>query len=136
MITAELLMLVGGTTAFLLTIHWVRTRQLREKYAVVWIAVAFVLFIVGLFPDLVMSFANTAHLSYAAAVLFVALAAIYLFAFSVSVSLSRQYRRTIKLMQEMAIMEMKLHELEQKVAGSHGDTRRDLLQSREDIAKA
>jgi uncharacterized membrane protein YfcA len=112
-INAEHLMTVGGVTAFFLTINWVRNRELREKYAVVWIGVAIVLLIVGLFPSLVMSFADSSHLSYAAAVLFVALAAIYLFAFSVSVSLSRQYRHDTRLMQEMAILEMRVRRLEQ-----------------------
>ena len=29
---AELLMLIGGIVAFVLTLHWVRNRELREKY--------------------------------------------------------------------------------------------------------
>ena len=33
MITAETLMTVGGVSAFILTLGWVRERQLREKYA-------------------------------------------------------------------------------------------------------
>ena len=60
MITAELLMTVGGITAFILTVNWVRKRQLREKYAIGWITVALILLIFGLFPSLVMSFADTA----------------------------------------------------------------------------
>ena len=115
MITAEVLMLIGGVSCFLLTINWVRNRQLREKYAVIWIGVATVLLAVGLFPSLIMSFASVAHLSYSAAVLFIALAAIYSFAFSVSVSLSRQYRRNTRLMQEIAIMEIRLREVERKL---------------------
>src|SRR5262245_23395901 len=35
MITAEILMTMGGAAAFLLTVNWVRSRELREKYAVV-----------------------------------------------------------------------------------------------------
>jgi hypothetical protein len=54
MITAEILMTVGGVSAFILTLAWVRERQLREKYAVIWILVAFGLLILGLFPSLVM----------------------------------------------------------------------------------
>jgi hypothetical protein len=117
MITAELLMTVGGVSAFFLTLNWVRKRELREKYAVVWIAVAFTLLLIGLFPAMVMYFADNAHLSYPAAVLFVALAAIYLFAFSVSVSLSRQFRRNTRLAQEMAILELRLREVERRLSG-------------------
>jgi hypothetical protein len=113
---AELLMMIGGVSAFVLTINWVSRRELREKYAVVWIGVALVLLVVGIFPSLVMSLADSAHLSYATAVLFVALAAIYLFGFSVSVSISRQYRRNTRLMQEIAILEARLREVENKLA--------------------
>ena len=122
MITAEMLMMVGGLSAFLLTINWVRQRELREKYAVVWVATAFVLLLIGLFPSLVMYFADNVHLSYPAAVLFIALAAIYLFSFSVSVSISRQYRRNARLMQEVAILDMRLRELEQRLARERPET--------------
>jgi flagellar biosynthesis/type III secretory pathway chaperone len=37
-----------------------------------------------------------------------------MFSFSVSVSLTRQYRRNIRLMQELAIMEARLRELERR----------------------
>ena len=111
--TAHLILcLVSLVAAFILTILWVRTRELREKYAVVWIGVAFTLLVIGLFPSLVMMFADQVHLAYPSAVLYIALAAIYLFAFSTSVSISRQYRRTVRLMQELAIMEMKMRELQ------------------------
>jgi hypothetical protein len=109
---AETMMLVGGVGAFLLTLNWVRNRDLREKYAVVWMAVATLMLICGLFPDLVMWFANTAHLSYPAAVLFVAIAVDYVFSFTVSVSLTRQYRRNVRLTQELALLELRLRHLE------------------------
>jgi hypothetical protein len=109
---AELLMLVGGLAAFLLTLHWVRSRDLREKYAVVWVVVASVLLVCGLFPGLIMYFADRAHLAYSSAVLFVALAAIYVFSFSVSVSLTHQYRRNARLMQELALLNARVQQLE------------------------
>lgn len=119
MINAEILMTAGGITAFILTILWVRNRELREKYAVVWIGVAFTLLVIGLFPSLVMMFADRVHLQYPSAVLFVALAAIYLYAFSTSVSISRQYRRNVRLMQELAIMELKMRELKAMQRNHH-----------------
>jgi hypothetical protein len=107
-VSAETLMLVGGILSFLLTLHWVRSRSLREKYAVIWLAVAFLLLLCGLFPRILMAWAETYHLSYPAAVLFVALAVIY----SVSVSLTRQYRRNTRLTQELAILEHRVRTLE------------------------
>jgi hypothetical protein len=117
--TAETVMLAGGIGAFLLTLNWVRNRDLREKYAVLWMLVAVVLLLSGLFPNVIMWFANTSHLSYPAAVLFVAIAVDYVFSFTVSVSLTRQYRRNVRLTQEVALLELRLRQLESlhKVAG-------------------
>lgn len=110
--SAELLMQVGGVTAFLLTIYWVRSRDLREKYAVLWLLVAFLLLLCGLFPGLIMTLAQHAHLSYPAAVLFIALTLIYVFSFAVSVSLSHVHRRNLRLTQEIALLEQRLRLLE------------------------
>ena len=109
---AERLMLLGGLAAFALTVSWVRRRSLREKYAVTWLGVATLLLLCGLFPEGIERLAEGARLSYPAAVLFVALAAVYLFAFGVSVSLSRMHRRNILLTQELALLEERLRRLE------------------------
>jgi hypothetical protein len=113
--TAESLMLAGGVASFLLTVYWVRKRTLREKYAVGWLAVATLLLLCGLFPRAIMTWAEKAHLSYPAAVLFVTLALIYPFSFSVSLSLTRQYRRNVRLMQELALLEQRVRNLERQL---------------------
>jgi hypothetical protein len=112
MIDAEHLMLLGGLGAFLLTLSWVRTRELREKYGLMWLGIATVLLAMGLFPEYVKAVAEAAHLSYPALVLFVALAFIYPFAFFVTVALSGQYRRGARLVQEIALLEARVRELE------------------------
>ncbi len=109
---AEICMLIAGTGSFLLTLHWLRSRDLREKYAVYWMLVAFVLFLAGLFPRAIMMVAEASRLSYTAAVLFISLAVIYGFAFSVSASLTRQHRASQKLLQEVALLEERLRRLE------------------------
>ena len=38
MINAEFLMLLGGVGAFVMTLYWVRVRELRERYAIGWLA--------------------------------------------------------------------------------------------------
>jgi hypothetical membrane protein len=113
-LNAERLMFLGGLAAFLLTVYQVRNRDLREKYAVAWLLVGLFLFLCGLFPQGIMLLADRVRLSYPAAVLFIALAAIYLFSFSVSMSLTRQYRRGIRIMQEQAILAHRLRMLERK----------------------
>ncbi len=109
---AEILMQLGGVGAFLLTLYWVRSRELRERYAIGWMLVAFLLLICGTFPSLIMRFADAWRLSYPTAVLFISLGGIYAYAFFVSVSLTRQYRRNTRLMQELALLDQRLRSLE------------------------
>jgi len=108
---AETLMMLGGFAAFLLTLYWVRSRRIREKYAVMWVCVAIVLLLAGLFPKLIMSAADAAQLSYPAAVLFISLAVIYVFSMSVSVSLTRQRGMLVRMVQDMALLQNELDQL-------------------------
>lgn len=116
LINAENLMLVSGIAGFVLTVYWVRSRELRERYAIGWMGVALVLLVCGLFPSGIMRFATAARLSYPAAVLFVTLVTGYFFSFFVTVSLTRQYRRTVRIMQEAAILKERLERLEAATA--------------------
>jgi hypothetical protein len=113
MMSAELLMLVGGIVGFMVTLYWVRKREIREKWCVPWLALAVLLLFFGSFPDVVMAIATWARLSYATAVLAVSLTIIYFFAFSVTVSLSRQYHRNLRLTQEVALLEQRLRHIEE-----------------------
>lgn len=110
-VNAENLMLVGGVGAFLMTIHWVRVRELRERSAIGWLLVATLLLLAGLFPEAVKTMAERARLSYPAAVLFAALVIIYLNSFFVSVALSRQYRSNVRLTQQLALLEERVNRL-------------------------
>jgi hypothetical protein len=112
MINAERLMLIGGIVAFVLTLAWVRRRDLREKYSLLWLAVAGCLLLCGLFPELLMTAAHWCRLSYPAAVLFVALTMGYCFAFSMTVALTRFHRRHTRLLQTVALLEHRLARLE------------------------
>ncbi len=115
--TAERLMFLGGVSVFLLTLYWVRSRRLRERYAIAWLAVATLLLLCGIFPTIIMRLAQWAHLSYSAAVLFVALTAVYWFAFLVTVSLTRQHRQSTRLLQEVALLRHRLAQMENRLAG-------------------
>lgn len=122
---AELLMLTGGVVAFGLTIYRVRNRDMREKYAAAWIGVACILLLMGIFPHVIERLAKAAHLSYPAAILFMALTVIYLFSFSVSLTLSRHHRQNMRLLQEIALLEHRLRVLESSRGPDHVATRGD-----------
>lgn len=110
--TAERLMLISGISAFLLTLFWVRSREIREKYALIWLLLSLALLLIGVFPDAVKSLAAACHLSYVALVLFFGLAFTYTFSFSVTVALTRQYRRNVRLAQECALLAERTRRLE------------------------
>jgi len=112
MINAEFLMLLGGVGAFVMTLYWVRVRELRERYAIGWLLVATLLLFTGFFPDVLKKIADQAHLSYPALVLFVALGLIYMNSFFVSVALTKHYRWNVRLTQQMALLEERLRRLE------------------------
>lgn len=112
MITAQLLVQVGGLTAFALTLLWLYSRELREKYAMGWILTACGLLVLGIFPRLIMVFADASRLAYPSAVLFVAIAAIYLFSMGITVTLTWQRRATLRLAQEIALLRMRIVALE------------------------
>ncbi len=112
---AETLMLFGGVGGFLLTVYWVRSRSLRERYAIGWLVLAVLLLACGVFPASIMRLADFARLSYPAAVLFISLGTIYFFSFFVTVSLTRQHRRSVRLMQEAALLRHQLRRLEAKL---------------------
>ena len=112
----ESLMLAGGVCAFCLTLWWVRNRELREKYAICWMGIAGLLLICGLFPQFIMDLAAACHLSSPSMVLFLALATIYFFSFGVSVSLTRQYRRSIRVIQDVGLLEQRIAQLEQELS--------------------
>lgn len=116
MLSAERLMLLGGLAAFVITVQCVRRRELREKYAVGWVLLSLALLAVGLFPSSIMLLADAARLSYSSLVLFLALGAIYLFSMSVSVSLTRQRRTSVRLLQDLALVEQELADMRADLA--------------------
>lgn len=112
---AEQLMLIAGISAFVVTLIWVRNREIREKYALWWVLISACLLLLGIFPRTIMGLADAWKLSYPAMVLFVGLILIYSFAFFVTVSLSRQYRRNMQLAQELALTRERLSKLEKSL---------------------
>ena len=124
-LNAESMMMFGGFCAFLITMYWVRSRRIREKYAVTWIGVALLLLLTGLFPKLIMSAAEAAQLSYPSAVLFISLAVIYIFSMSVSVSLTRQRAMLVRITQDMALLQNELNQLRSRHEGMFSEQGND-----------
>lgn len=114
--SAELLMLLCGVSAFVLTVYWVRSRRLRERYAIGWLLVASLGLLCGLRPQLIMDLAQSWNVSYLTIVVLFVVSAIYVFTFFVSVALSGLGQRSLRLVQEVALLEYRINELEQQLA--------------------
>ena len=115
MTAAEIVMIAAGVVAFLTTAWMVRQREMREKYATAWMVAASVLLVLGFMSEPLIWLAARLHIQPSAIVLILALGVGYIFAVSVTVSLSRHYRRNLKLAQEGALLEQRLRELEARL---------------------
>ncbi len=113
--SAETLLFASGLVAFLITIYWVRRREMKEKYATFWLFFGAGIFVLGICPQIVYHFAVMFHLTNAAAVLFITLIILFFWAFSVSISLSRLHRRSIRLTQEIGLLEKQTRDLERRL---------------------
>jgi hypothetical protein len=112
---AERLMALAGVTAFVLTIWWVRSRVLREKFALLWVLAATLVLLAGLFPEVLKSTAALVKLSYPALVLFIVLGVLYVSGVAVSMILTRLHQRVTRLTQELALLRCKVSALGQRI---------------------
>jgi len=100
-------------------VELIRRRYLRESYAMLWLAFAAVMIVLGLFPSLLFYLSdNVLHLYYlttAGMICFLFLLAIIL---QYSVVLSRRADENRHMAQKMALLEERLERLEDSAAAS------------------
>ncbi|MDT8389866.1 MAG: DUF2304 domain-containing protein [Lentisphaeria bacterium] len=111
--TAETLLLVAGIGGLLTTVYWAKQREMREKYAVFWVLLGLGVFILGAFPVMIYKMASWFQLANSSVVLFFTLIALFLWAFSVTISLSRLYRKTTRLAQEVGLLNKQLSDIKE-----------------------
>ena len=112
MLNAELILLIGGIFVFSITLYMVTRREMREKYALGWMCIATTILLIGIFPNIIFDLSNWARLDQKSLILGFFISLVYFFSFTVTISLSRQYRRSVQLAQEVAILEERLRKLE------------------------
>lgn len=101
-----------GALVFILRL--VRRRQLRAKYAMLWVSVGSVLAVLATFPVLANRAARLAGVDYQpAALLFGAVAFLFLLVVHFSWELSRLEDRSRTVAEELAMMRRRVEELEQ-----------------------
>ena len=101
---AHLLVIVGTLATIVFILRLVRLRQLRSKYALIWLITAIALLPLGLFPGILEPIANWLGVDYApTAFAFVALGFLFLVVVHFSWELSRLETRVRKLAEELAL---------------------------------
>jgi hypothetical protein len=95
-----------------LIIDLIRRRLLKEKYALLWLATALVLFVFAVKRSLVEMLADALGIYYAPSALFL-LGFLFMLALNLqyTVMLSRQSERIIRLAQEVGLLRRRLEEL-------------------------
>jgi hypothetical protein len=95
-----------------LIIDLIRRRLLKEKYALLWLATALVLFVFAVKRSLVEMLADVLGIYYAPSALFL-LGFLFMLALNLqyTVMLSRQSERIIRLAQEVGLLRRRLEEL-------------------------
>jgi len=94
--------LTAGTVMFLLAL--VRTRRLRAKYSLLWLATSLVMIVLAVFPDLLDRFSTTVGVQYGPTTLFAgAILLLLLVCMHFSWELSRLEEKTRSLAEELAL---------------------------------
>lgn len=105
--------------AFLVTVlEFVRTRKLKEQYSLLWLLIGVVMLTLSLWRDLLERLAAYLGIYYPPSLLFV-VGILFCFALILhySVIISRMYSQNVKLAQEVAILNKKLEDLNDKLNG-------------------
>lgn len=102
-----------GLLALILVINFVRTRKLKEEFAILWLVGGAAMVLIPLFVDVVDAISFALGIEYPPAFIFlIALLCITFILLQFSVSISRYSDQIKVLTQEVALLRHRLHELE------------------------
>ena len=108
--------------ALILVINLVRTRKLKEEFAILWLFTGFSLVLIPVFVDVIDFISFALGIEYPPALLFlVALLGMAFILFQFSVSISRYSDEIKVLTQELALLRHRIQELERQQQSGHGD---------------
>jgi hypothetical protein len=108
---AHLVLFLITLAALLFVVHLVRKRNLRAKYAMLWLSIGALLLVVAAFPRVLDWMAARAGIYYPpAAFLLLAVAFLFLVVIHFSWELSRLEERTRTLAEEVALLRYQLGE--------------------------
>lgn len=99
-----------------LVINLVRTKKLREEYALLWLLTAIVLFIIPISIDILDAFAFALGVDYPPGLLFlIAFIGVLFILFQFSLAISRFTDQIKNLSQDLALLTKRVHDLEREL---------------------
>lgn len=112
---------IAGTGILILgfVLNWVRTRRLKEEYAILWLFTGVVLLLLPVVIDLLDAVSYALGITYPPAFVGTIAAVCVLFIlFQFSLNISRFSERIKVLTQDLALLRNRVHELEDELAGA------------------
>ena len=102
-----------------LLIHLLRTRRIREKYAGIWIALAAVVVIAGIFPELAVWLSGVVGVQTPVNLVFaMAFVVLLLVCIQLSAEVSNLEEETRTLAEEIALLRLEVRDLDDRQRGS------------------
>lgn len=119
----SLIPVAGALMILLLTLELLRRRQLREKYAALWIVVSVVALIVALSPESLSTLAEILGFGLPVNLLFLAAFLLLLFvSMQLSLETGRREDETERLAEEVALLRLAVEELKDHMPATSGRT--------------
>jgi len=115
MMRIRVLMGAVSVGVFLITLLAIRGYKLREKYAVLWLATAAMITLAAFFPQVMELARDWFGLQYVTSVVAVVFTFLVLVSFHFSIALSALNDKAAATASRCAILEARIHELEQKL---------------------
>ncbi len=104
-----LVALVGSLVVLVVVLELVRRRRLQERYSMLWIATALVLFVLAIWSSALQEISDIVGIAYPPTTLFIAAATFFLLMLlHYSTVLSRLTDQNMRLAQQLALMEERL----------------------------
>ena len=121
-LAARLLLIAMGIGIMVFVINLVRTRKLKEEYAILWLFTGVVLILLPVVIDVLDAVSFALGITYPPAFIgLVAAVCILFILFQFSTSISRFSERTKVLTQEVAILKDQVRRLEAELAAARGE---------------
>ncbi|RXZ51013.1 DUF2304 domain-containing protein [Agromyces fucosus] len=120
--TSHIFAVAAALAILLVVVEMLRHRRLRERHALWWLLAGTLALIVGIFPGTLEWAANVIGIEVPInLVFFVSIAILFLVCLQHSSELTKLESKTRRLAEETAMQDLRIRELERRLAGHSGD---------------